>query len=63
MNPSKKHTTSSKGSVSLNISNIFMEAKLRFSPENQKEITEFNTIKASSIIPDAFIVICRRTYQ
>ena len=33
------------------------------SPENQKEITEFNTIKASSIIPDAFIVICQRTYQ
>lgn len=49
------------GFISINFS--FTEAKLRFPPENQKEITEFNTIKASSIIPDAFIVICRRTYQ
>ena len=40
--PSRKHTTSSKGSVSLNILNIFIDAKLRFSPDNQKEITYFN---------------------
>lgn len=28
--------------MSLNILNIFMDAKLRFSPENQEEITKFN---------------------